>query len=286
MIETILVTAARKSAQQISMGVACVFAVMFLHQDAAANPINLGSAANFAVLAGASVVNTGLSVINGGDVGVYPGASISGFPPGTITPPYTIHSGDSIAGHAETDLGTAYTAAAALAPNQALTGLDLGGMTLTPGVYFFSSSAQLTGTLTLNDLGNPNAVFVFQIGSTLTTAANSSVVTINGGANSGANVIWQIGSSAMLGANTAFEGNILAYASITLGAEDSLYDGRLLAETGTVTLNDDFITVPPPERTADAPDVGSTSLLLGSGLAALFYFKQRSSMLVKRTRRN
>src|SRR4051812_43298583 len=166
----------------------------------------LATAGNFSVLAGSTVTNTGSSVIDGGDVGVSPGTAITGFPPGTILPPFTMHAGDAVAIQAQNDLTTAYNTAAGLAPTQDLTGQNLGGLTLTPGVYSFSSSAQLTGTLTLNDLGNPNAQFVFQIGSTLTTASNSSVVTINGGPMPGCTVFWQVGSSATLGTGTAFEG--------------------------------------------------------------------------------
>jgi Ice-binding-like len=115
---------------------------------------------------------------------------------------------------------------------------------LTPGVYFFSSSAQLTGTLTLNDQGNPDAEFVFQIGSTLTTASGSSVVTINSGDSPGCNVFWQVGSSATLGTTTAFEGNILALTSITADTGATVLDGRLLARNGAVTLDSNTITVP------------------------------------------
>ena len=191
--------------------------------------INLGTAGNFAVLAGSTVTNTGSTVIDGGDVGVSPGTAITGFPPGTITPPFTTHAGDAVALQAQTDLTTAYNAAAGLAPTQDLTGTDLGGLTLTPGVYFFSSSAQLTGTLTLNDQGDPNAQFVFQIGSTLTTASNSSVVTINDASTMpGCTVYWQVGSSATLGTATAFEGHILALTSITLTTGSTILDGSRL----------------------------------------------------------
>ena len=123
--------------------------------------------------------------------------------------------------------------AAGLAPTQNLTGQNLGGLTLTPGVYSFSSSAQLTGTLTLDAQGDPNALFVFQIGSTLTTASNSSVVFINGG--QGNNTFWQVGSSATLGTGTAFTGNILALASITLTTGANIRCGRALARNGAVT---------------------------------------------------
>ena len=165
-------------------------ALMLWAPIARAGPITLGNAGQFAVLAGSTVTNTGSSVINGGNVGVSPGSAITGFPPGSVTPPYTTLSADALAAMAQSDLTTAYNAAAGLAPTQNLTGMNLGGLTLTPGTYFFSSSAFLTGTLTLNDMGNPNAQFVFQIGSTLITASNSSVVTINGGSMPGCTVFW------------------------------------------------------------------------------------------------
>ena len=211
-------------------------------QSKAEITVNLGTAGNFAVLAGSTVTNTGPTVINGGDVGVSPGTAITGFPPGTMTPPFTMHAADAVALQAQSDLTTAYNAAAGLALTQDLTGQDLGGLTLTPGVYFFSSSAQLTGTLTLNDQGNPNAQFVFQIGSTLTTASNSSVVTINGGSMPGCTVFWQVGSSATLGTGTAFEGHILALTSITMNTGATILDGSALARNGAVTLDTNTIT--------------------------------------------
>ncbi len=199
--------------------------------------ITLGTAGNFAVLAATTVTNTGNTVINGGNVGLSPGTSITGFPPGTITPPYTTYAADATAAQAQSDLTTAYNAAAGLAPTQTLTGTDLGSLTLTPGVYFFSSSAALTGTLTLNDQGDSNAQFVFQIGSTLTTASASSVVTINAGSTPDCNIFWQVGSSATLGTTTAFEGHILAYTSITMDTGATITDGSALASTGAVTLD-------------------------------------------------
>jgi hypothetical protein len=204
--------------------------------------ISLGTAGNFAVLAGSTVTSTGPTLINGGDVGVSPGTAITGFSPGTIVAPFTMHLGDAASLLAQTDLIQAYTAAAALTPTQNLTGQNLGGLTLTPGIYVFSSSAQLTGTLTLNDLGNPNAQFVFQVGSTLTTASHAAVVTINGGSTPGSNVFWQVGSSATLGTDTAFEGHILALTSITLTTGASILDGSALAINGAVTLDSNNIT--------------------------------------------
>jgi type VI secretion system secreted protein VgrG len=191
---------------------------------------------------------------------------------------------NAVAKQAESDLTAAYNQAVGLAPNQNLTGQDLGGLTLLPGVYFFSSVAQLTGTLTLNDQGNPDAIFVFQIGSTLTTAANSSVQTINDpNSASGISVFWQVGSSATLETGTAFEGNILALTSITAGNGATVLDGRLLAINGAVTLDDNTITAPPAEVSggsgggAGVPDTGSTLLLLGAGLASLAAFRTRFS---------
>ena len=202
--------------------------------------IVLGSAGDFAVLAGSTATNTGASIINGGHVGVSPGTSITGFPPGIVQPPFILHSAGAVALQAQADLTTAYNAAAGLPMTQDLTGVNLGGLTLLPGVYKFSSSAQLTGALVLDANNDPNAEFVFQIGSTLTTAAASSVETINNVAP--CIVFWQVGSSATLGAATLFQGHILALASITMGAAASIVSGSALASTGAVTLDTNRIT--------------------------------------------
>ncbi|MGC8553064.1 MAG: ice-binding family protein [Phycisphaerae bacterium] len=225
--------------------------------------ILLGTAGNFAVMAGSTITNTGSSIINGGDIGVSPGTAITDFPPGVVASPYTTHTADAVALQAQSDLTTAYNAAAGLASTQSLTGQDLGGLTLTPGVYFFSSSAQLTGTLTLNDQGNPNAQFVFQIGSTLTTASNASVVMTNGGTTPGCNVYWQVGSSATLGTGTAFEGHILALTSITMNTGATILDGSALARNGAVTLDANHIT---NCAASSVPEPTTLSLLLLSGL--------------------
>jgi protocatechuate 3,4-dioxygenase beta subunit len=198
--------------------------------------VNLGTAGNFAVLSGQTITNTDPSVISG-NVGLSPGTAVTGFPPGTVNNG-TIHTADAVASQAQIDLTTAYNAVAGEAVTSDLTGQNLGGLTLTPGVYHFSSSAQLTGVLTLNAEGNPDAEFDFQIGSTLTTASNSSVVMINGGIP--CDVVWQVGSSATLGTTTAFEGHILALTSITVQTGASV-QGSVLARNGSVTLDDNVI---------------------------------------------
>jgi ice-binding like protein len=197
---------------------------------------SLGSAADFAVLAGTTVTNTGASVING-SVGVSPGTAIAGLPEGQPIGG-TIHAGDGVALQAQSDLTTAYNSLAGMVCGTALTGQDLGGQTLAAGVYCFDTSAPLTGTLTLDGQGNANAVFVFQIGTTLTTATNAALNLI-GGAQA-ANVYWQVGSSATLNTGTAFGGNIVALQSIALTTGTNLM-GRALARTGEVTLDTNSI---------------------------------------------
>ncbi|MEX2308124.1 MAG: ice-binding family protein [Pirellulales bacterium] len=228
-----------------------------------AGTIDLGTAGQFAVLAGTTVTNTGPSVIDGRHVGVSPGSAIMGFPPGIVVPPWTTHSANAFASQAQDDLTTAYNTAAGLAPTQDLTGQNLGGLTLNSGVYFFSSSADLTGTLTLDAQGDPNAEFVFQIGSTLITASNSSVVTINGGLDPGCNVFWQVGSSATLGTGTQFQGHILALASITMNTGADIFSGSALARNGAVTLDDNNITA------CFVPEPASITLILLGGVLML-----------------
>jgi len=239
----------------------------FLLAPTAFAQISLGTSQSFAALGGSTVTNTGPSVITG-NVGVSPGTSVTGFPPGTIIGGGSIHAGDATAAQAQSDLTTAYNAVAGTACNVDLTGQDLGGLTLTPGVYCFSYSAQLTGTLTLNMQGNPNAVFLFKIGSTLTTASGSSVVLTNsGGTTCPTNLFWQVGSSATLGTGTAFAGNILALTSITMTTGASISCGSALARNGAVTLDTNTISGCGSSTTA-VPEPGSISLM-GSGLIIL-----------------
>jgi hypothetical protein len=198
---------------------------------------SLGAAGSFAVLGGSTVTNTGPTVVNG-DLGVSPGAAITGFPPGLVTG--TQHPADAVSLAAQNSITTAFGALGSQACNIDLTGTDLGGLTLTPGVYCFSSSAGLTGTLTLDGLGNPGSVWVFKIGSTLTTASGSRVNYINGGQACG--TFWRVGSSATFGTATGFSGNVLALASITMttGATSA---GGLFARTGAVTLDSNIVSV-------------------------------------------
>jgi uncharacterized repeat protein (TIGR01451 family) len=228
---------------------------------------SLGSAQSFAVLGYSTVTNTGPSVVTG-NLGLSPGSAVAGFPPGIVVGG-TIYAADAVAAQARTDTGTAYVDLAGETCTENLTGTDLGGLTLTPGVYCFSSSAGLTGTLTLNAGGNAAAVWVFKIGSTLTTASNSSVVLVGG---QPCNVFWQVGSSATLGTGTNFTGSILAEKSVTLTTDASLF-GRALAQTGAVTLDANTVsitscaaqgTVPPTLSKSFSPSTvkaGATSTL-------------------------
>ena len=199
-------------------------------------PVGLGTATAFAVLGGQTVTNTGASVVNG-DLGVSPGTAITGFPPGTVNG--TVHAADAVAAQAQADLTIAYNDAAGRAPDANLSGQDLGGLTLNAGVYKFDAASQLTGTVALDAQGDPNAVFIFQIGSTLTTASNSFVTLLNGA--QACHAFWQIGSSATLGTNTTFIGTVLALTSIT-AVTGTTVNGRLLARNGAVSLDTNVVT--------------------------------------------
>jgi hypothetical protein len=218
----------------------------------------LGTTQSLAVLAGTTVTNIGPTVVTG-ILGVSPGSAVTGFPPGLVNGG-TIQAGNAVALQAQSDATTAYDALAGQACSQDLSGQDLGGLTLTAGTYCFSSSAQLTGTLTLNAEGDPAAVFIFQIGSKLTTASNSSVRVINGG--NFCNVYWQVGSSATIGTGTTFTGSIIALTSITLTTGVSLF-GRALARNAAVTMDTNTVSAASCQVAPDggAPDGGG----LGTG---------------------
>jgi Ice-binding-like len=192
----------------------------------------MGSAQSFVVLGASTVTNTGPTIITG-DLGVSPGTAVTGFPPGNVTGG-TVHAGVAAATAAQAAAHTAYGNLVAQPCGTNLTGKTLGtspgAVQVSPGVYCFDSSAQLTGTLTLKGDG----VYVFKIGSALTTASNSSVVLANGATAD--KVFWQVASSATLGTKTAFEGNILANISDTISAGATV-TGRVFALTGGVTLS-------------------------------------------------
>jgi hypothetical protein len=220
--------------------VLAVAVLLACHQATAGEaPVALGSAATFGVLAGATVTSTGFTIVNG-DLGSGPGTAVDGFPPGTVSG--TIHAGDPVAAQAEADLTTAYNDAAGRATAPITVAGNLGGQTLAPGLYKSTSSLAISsGDLTLDAQGDANAVFIFQMASTLTTTSGRQVI-LTGGAQA-KNVFWQVGSSATLGTTTIFKGTIMAQISITVQTGATLH-GRALARIGAVTLDANTITIP------------------------------------------
>lgn len=211
-----------------------IFMVLPTTSSAVEINVELGTAENFAILAGSTITNTGTTTISG-DIGLHPGTVFSG--QGTATVNGAIHLTDAVALQAKNDLLAAYNDALGRPLNTV--GSELGGSTLTSGVYSSATSFQITGTLTLDGQNNPDAVFIFQAGSTLTTASASKVELING-ANYN-NIYWQVGSSATLGTNSEFAGNILSVESITVTTGATI-EGRLLTRDGAVTLDNNIIT--------------------------------------------
>jgi hypothetical protein len=245
-------------ASTLALFVVVVLVALALPAGAAAAaqpPVGLGTAESFAVLAGQTVTNTGPSTITG-DIGVAPGTAIAGL----LAVTGAIHLGDLASGRAQSDLTTAYNDAAGRTPPVSVAA-DLGGLTLAAGVYASASSLGLTGTLTLDAQGDPNAVFVFQAGSTLTTASRSQVNLVNGA--QACNVFWQIGSSATLGTASGFAGNILALTSISVN-DGVTVKGRALARNGAVTLINDTIAAAPCGIGAIAGGISSPPKIVGT----------------------
>lgn len=202
----------------------------------AATKVDLGTANNFAVLAGTTITNTGSSAVTG-DLGLDPGSSVTGFPPATLTG--TQHISDSISNQAKIDLVAAYNNAASQTPVSTVA-TELGGTTKTAGNYDSADGTfSITGTLTLDAQDNADAVFIFKTESTLVTA-NSSVIILKNKAQA-CNIFWQVSSSATLGTNSTFKGNILALTSITLTTGANV-EGRVFARNAAVTLDTNSIT--------------------------------------------
>lgn len=223
-------------------GIALAMVAAFaLPASAQAAPVDLATAGPFVVLGGTTVTNTGPSVLNG-NLGVSPGTELKGFELPAVVNGVS-HATDEVAAQAQLDLTNAYNVAAAqpVLPQNDLSGTDLGERKLGPGIYRYNAAALLTGALTLDAEGDPNAQFVFKIGSELTTASASSVLLVNGA--SPCNVYWQVGSSADIGTTTAFQGNLMALTSISLKAGATVL-GRMLARNGQVSLIDNVLTRP------------------------------------------
>lgn len=226
-----------RRARRAGIAIASIFAFLAIPGAAQADPVNLATVTPFVVLGGSTVTNSGTSVL-GGDLGVSPGTALTGFDTAVLNG--ATHENDGVAKQAQADLIVAYDAAAgqAVPPGNELTGTNLGERTLPAGAYRYTSSAQLTGALTLDAEGDPSAEFVFQISSALTTAPGSSVVLVNGA--SPCNVHWQVGSSATLDTTTVFQGNLMALEDISLNNGATVF-GRMLAREGQISLIDNVL---------------------------------------------
>jgi hypothetical protein len=233
-----------------------VFGLLASSWSVAASVVSLGAAESFAVLGASTVTNAGATIVTG-DLGVSPGTAVTGFGPGVVLDG-SIHMNDALAMQAHADAFTAYGQLTGETFTTDLSGQNLGGMILMPGVYHFATTAQLTGILTLDTAGDPNAVFHFQIGTTLTTDPASMITLLNG---SSANIFWQVGTSATIGVNSVFSGNILADQSITVNSGATI-NGRAIAINGAVTLDTNTITAPiVPEPSTWVPGILALALV-------------------------
>jgi hypothetical protein len=230
--------------------------------------VPLATAANYSVLGGLGVTNTGPSTLNA-SLGVHPGSAATGFPPGLVNAPGTVELATAVALQAQSDLTVAYDSAAGRPLTGPETTVDLVGQTLQGGVYasFSKGPLELSGALVLDGAGDPNTVFIFQTNSTLITGSGSTITLINGA--QACNVFWQVGSSATLGTNSNFVGNILALTSISVTTGVTV-QGRALARNASVTLDSDTFTAPScnlsaPVATTSPSDASGTTAPGGVG---------------------
>lgn len=255
----------RNGAHRISTGLVIAAALLFMHRNTMAiAPVDIGTGSGFAVLAGAGITAAGAvnTTTITGDIGTYPTTNITGL--GNVVLNGTNHAGDAVTQTAKSDLTLAYNDAVGRPPTTSYGAIyNLGGSSLTSGVYNGISSFFITGALTLDAGGDPNAVWIFQAYSTLITADGSQVILTNGAR--AANVFWQVGSSATLGTYSAFAGNILAMDSITL-TTGATVDGRVLARNGAVSLDSNTINAVPEPAGA---------LLIGFGTAVILAVRRR-----------
>lgn len=271
-----------KSFTKFAVGIAAVTVVsltLATSASAAQPKVNLGTTASYAVLAGAGITNTGATTVSGsagGDMGSSPTGSFTGAADVTVTNGTKYEAVDPKTDGAKDDLVTAYNDAAGRTPVNSV-GVELGGQTLTAGVYNSGSELGITGTLTLDGENNPDAVFIFQAGSTLITASSSSVNLINGAQP--CNVYWQVGSSATFGTASEFVGHVFALTSIT-ATTGATFRGQLLARNGAVTLDTNTIVndacagaVPPTDEGGELPNTDAVDWIVpvsvGAGLLAI-----------------
>jgi hypothetical protein len=259
MKQTFEETPARPSAKGLSLGLALTLAGAFALPSAiaASSMVDLGTASGFAVLAGSGITVAGAvnSTTITGDIGSFATTSITGL--GNVVLNGVDHAGDGVTQGAKFDLVAAYNDAAGRAYDVSYADGHVLAGTLNPGVYNGSGSLFLSGALTLDARGDPNAIWIFQASSTLITASGSSIVLANG-AQAG-NIYWQVGSSATLGTSTDFTGTILSLTSITLDTGATL-NGRALARNGAVTMDNNTISVPEPGSTV-LVSIGMVTLL-------------------------